>query len=293
MLARLHLVDGTYELFRAHFSKRPAHRAEGGRDRKATVGLASAMLYLLHEEAEAVTHLGIAFDNPIRSFRNALLPGYKTEEGVDPDLLAQFDCAEEAARALGLTVWSMNAFEADDALATAAARYSPQVEQVRILTPDKDLGQCIDGVRVVQVDRVRRTVIDEEALVARRLVRPASIPDLLALTGDDADGIPGVAGFGEKSAGALLARFGHVERVPPDPRAWPAQIRGAPRLAAALAEAGPAVLLYRRLALLRRDVPLGGSLEDLRFRGVPRAAFTAFCERLDARRLLERVTRWA
>jgi 5'-3' exonuclease len=293
MLARLHLVDGTYELFRAHFSKRPAHRAEGGRDRKATVGLLSAMLYLLHEEAEAVTHLGIAFDNPIRSFRNALLPGYKTEEGVDPDLLAQFDRAEEAARALGLTVWSMNAFEADDALATAAARYSPQVEQVRILTPDKDLGQCIDGVRVVQVDRVRRTVIDEAALVARRLVRPASIPDLLALTGDDADGIPGVAGFGEKSAGALLARFGELTRIPTDVREWPAQIRGAPRLAAALAEAGPTVLLYRRLALLRRDVPLEGSLEDLRFGGVPRAAFTALCERLDARGLLERITRWA
>lgn len=293
MIARLHLVDGTYELFRAHFSKRPGHRAEGGRDRKATVGLASAMLALLQEEGEAVTHLGIAFDNPIRSFRNALFPGYKTEEGVDPDLLAQFDAAEEAARALGLTVWSMRAFEADDALATAAARFAPRVDQVRILTPDKDLGQCIDGVRVVQVDRVRRTVIDEQALVARRLVRPSSIPDLLALTGDDADGIPGVAGFGEKSAGALLARFGDLTRIPSDPRAWPAQIRGAPRLAAALAEAGPAVLLYRRLAQLRRDVPLAEDLDDLRFGGVPRGAFTRWCEKLDAGRLIERVRRWA
>ncbi|GAC1345818.1 MAG: hypothetical protein NVSMB23_22490 [Myxococcales bacterium] len=293
MPARLHLVDGTYELFRAHYSKRPGHRAEGGRDRKATVGLASSMLALLQEGAEAVTHLGIAFDNPIRSFRNALLPGYKTEDGVDPDLLGQFDAAEEAARALGLTVWSMHAFEADDALATAAARFAPEVGQVRILTPDKDLGQCIDGARVVQVDRVRRTVIDEDALVARRLVRPASIPDLLALTGDDADGIPGVAGFGEKSAGALLARFGDLTRIPADPRAWPGQIRGAPRLAAALADKGPAVLLYRRLALLRRDVPLPQSLDDLRFRGVPREAFTRWCERLDARKLLGRVERWA
>src|SRR5438270_4284858 len=189
---RLHLVDGTYELFRAYYSKRPPHRAPDGTDKKATVALASAMLALLHDEGEAVTHVAVAFDNPIRSFRNDLFDGYKTEEGVPAGLLAQFDSAEEAVRALGIAVWSMRELEADDALATGAARFGAEMEQVRILTPDKDLGQCLRGSHVVQVDWRAKLVLDEDGLRHRRGVGPTSIPDLLALTGDDADGIPGL-----------------------------------------------------------------------------------------------------
>jgi 5'-3' exonuclease len=284
--ARLHLVDGTFELFRAHYSKRPGHRAPSGLEAKATVGLAGSLLGLLVDPREAVTHLAVAFDNPIRSFRNDLWPGYKTEEGVPPELLAQFDAAEEAARALGVTVWSMRQFEADDALATGATRFRDQVGQVRILTPDKDLGQCLSGRRVVQVDRVRQREIDDEALLARRGIRPESVPDWLALVGDDADGIPGLPGFGEKTASALLARHLHLEQVPPDPARWPEGIRGAAQLARALDAGREAALLYRRLATLVRDVPLPESLDDLRWRGIPRARFEEWCQALGARALL-------
>jgi 5'-3' exonuclease len=263
---RLHLVDGTFELFRAHFSKRPARLSPDGRDVKATLGLAESLRALLHDPREAVTHVAVAFDNPIRSFRNDLFAGYKTEEGVPPELLAQLDAAEEAVRALGVTVWSMREFEADDALATAATRFRDQVEQVRILTPDKDLGQCLSGRRVVQVDRIRGREIDEEALRARRGIGPESIPDFLALVGDTADGIPGLPGFGEKTAAALLARHVHLEAVPDDPALWPAGIRGAAQKAGALASGRHAALLYRQLATLVRDVPLPESLEDLRWR---------------------------
>src|SRR3954469_11952071 len=195
---RLHLVDGTYELFRAHYSKRPDHTAADGTPAKATVGMVTSLLQLISDPREQVTHVAVAFDNPIRSFRNQLFAGYKTEEGIDPVLHAQFDAAEAAVRAVGVTVWSMDRWEADDALATGAARFADEVEQVRILTPDKDLGQCIVGKRVVQVDRMRQKELDEEALVALRGIKPASIPDWLALTGDDADGVPGLAGFGAK-----------------------------------------------------------------------------------------------
>lgn len=294
---RLHLVDGTFELFRAHFGKRPGHLAPGGADAKATVGLTASLLALLHDPAEAVTHVAVAFDHPIRSFRNDLFAGYKTEEGVPPELLAQLDAAEGAARALGLVVWPMREHEADDALATAAARFAGEVEQVRLLTPDKDLGQCLRGEHVVQVDRIRGRVIDEAALRARRGVGPESIPDLLALVGDDADGIPGLPGFGERGAGALLAAHPHLEEVPRDPAAWPAGVRGAERLAATLRERWDEALLYRRLATLVADVPLPESLDDLRWRGVPPDAFAALCERLGAPRVLEQArarpgTRW-
>jgi 5'-3' exonuclease len=284
---RLHLVDGTFELFRAHFSKRPGHLGPDGRDLKASVGLASSLLALLHEEAEQVTHLAVAFDHPIRSFRNRLFAGYKTEEGMPPELLAQLDEAEHAARALGIVTWSMDEHEADDALATAAARFRAEVEQVRILTPDKDLGQCIAGTAVVQVDRVRGVTIDEAALRARRGVAPASIPDLLALTGDEADGIPGLPGFGEKTAAALLAAFGRLEEIPDDPTAWPAGVRGAPRLAATLAARREEALLYRRLATLVLDVPLPEPLEAPRWRGLPEGPFEAWCARTGAGRLLQ------
>jgi len=293
----LHLVDGTFELFRAHYSKRPGHRAPGGAEAKATVGLASSLLALLDDPGESVTHVAVAFDNPIRSFRNELWPGYKTEEGVPPELLAQLDGAEEAARALGLVVWPMREFEADDALATAAARFRDQVGQVRILTPDKDLGQCLSGSRVVQVDRIRGRVIDEAALLERRGIRPGSVPDFLALVGDDADGIPGLPGFGEKTAGTLLARHPRLEDIPREPAAWPSSLPGAPRLAATLAARWEEALLFRKLATLAVTVPLGDALDDLRWAGIPRRRFEAWCERLGAGRLLEaaraRPARWA
>ena len=289
---RLHLVDGTFELFRAHFSKRPGHVAPAGWDAKATVGLAMSLLALLHEEREAVTHLAVAFDNPIRSFRNDLWPGYKTDEGVPPELLAQFDAAEAATRALGVTVWSMRQHEADDALATGAARFRDAVEQVRILTPDKDLAQCLVGRRVVQVDRIRRLEIDEEALLARRGIRPESVPDWLALVGDDADGIPGIVGFGAKTASTLLARFVHLEQIPEDSAGWPAGIRGRPLLARELQAERQAVLLYRRLATLVVDVPLPETLEDLRWRGVPRERFEAWCAELGTTAMIETLERW-
>jgi 5'-3' exonuclease len=263
---RLHLVDGTFELFRAHYSKRPPRRSADGRDVKATTGLAESLRALLRDPVEAVTHVAVAFDNPIRSFRNDLFPGYKTEEGVPPELLSQFDGAEEAVRALGVTVWSMREFEADDALASAAHRFREEVDQVRILTPDKDLGQCLLGRRVVQVDRIRGREIDEEALRARRGIGPESIPDFLALVGDPADGIPGLPGFGEKTASALLARHVHLESIPDGPSGWPAGIRGAAQLAATLAARRDDARLYRRLATLVRDVPIAETLEELRIR---------------------------
>ncbi len=293
---RLHLVDGTFELFRAHFSRRPGHVAAGGWEAKATVGLALSLLSILHDEDEAVTHVAVAFDNPIRSFRNDLFPGYKTDEGVPPELLAQFDAAEAAVRALGLTVWSQREFEADDALATGAARFRDGVEQVRIVSPDKDLAQCLSGRHVVMVDRVRRREIDEEALLVRRGIRPASVPDWLALVGDAADGIPGLPGFGEKTASRLLAAYLHLEQIPGESARWPAGIRGAAQLARELEAGREAAALYRRLATLVTEVPLAESLEDLRWRGIPRARFEAWCEALDARAMIatleERGARW-
>ena len=288
---RLHLVDGTYELFRAHFSKRPEHASPAGMPAKATLGLVFSLLHLMADTREAPTHIAVAFDNPIRSFRNQLFAGYKTEAGVPEELLAQFDEAEEAVRSLGMVVWSMDRWEADDALATGAARFADEVEQVRILTPDKDLGQCIRGRTVVQVDRMRNKEIDEAALLQLRGVGPASIADLLALTGDDADGVPGLVGFGAKSASALLARFGHIEAIPDDPRAWPPSVRGADRLARTLAAERELALLYRTLTRLVTDVPLTESLEDLRWGGVPPETFDAWCARLGADELRQRQRR--
>jgi 5'-3' exonuclease len=292
--ARLHLVDGTFELFRAHFSKRPGHRAPGGWDAKATVGVASSLLALLHDAGEAVTHVAVAFDHPIRSFRNDLFAGYKSDEGVLPELLAQFGPVEEAARALGIVVWPMDRWEADDALATAAARFRDRFDQVRILTPDKDLGQCLRGRQVVQVDRIRAREIDEEAMVAARGVLPESIPDLLALTGDTADGIPGLSGIGEKTAATLLHRYRHLEAIPEDAAAWDVPVRGAAKIAATLRDHRAEALLYRRLATLVEDVPLPQTEPDeLRYQGVPRATFEAWCDRLGVTTLRARPERWA
>ncbi len=287
---RLHLIDGTFELYRAHFSPKP------DRPHKATVGLVASLLTLLADPDEKATHLAVAFDNPIRSFRNDMFAGYKSDEGVPPELHAQFDAAEEATRAAGVTVWSMSRYEADDAIATAARRHAPPAgetpaagacTQVRILSPDKDFGQCLADRRVVQVDRIRRKEIDEAAMRAVRGVGPASIPDLLALTGDTADGIPGLTGFGAKTAAALLARFEHVEAIPDDPAAWPAGVRGAPRLAGTLRGAREDLALYKELATLVTDVPLDETLEDLRWRGTS-PDFGAWTDRMGARDLAAR-----
>jgi 5'-3' exonuclease len=291
---RLHLVDGTYELFRAHYAPRPDHRAPGGWDAKATVGVAASMLALLHEEAEAVTHLAVVFDNPIRSFRNDLYPGYKSDEGVPPELRAQFDSVEDAMRALGVAVWSMREHEADDGLASGAARFAAQegVEQVRIMTPDKDLGQCIRGDKVVQVDRRQRKLTDEAAFRAQRGFPPRSMPDYLALTGDTADGFPGLPGFGEKSAGLVIGAYQHLENIPVYPHQWTVKPRGALALAATLNERREEALLYRRLATLVETAPVAASLEEVRFRGVPRAAFGRWCDELGATTLRATPRRW-
>jgi 5'-3' exonuclease len=285
---RVHLVDGTYELFRAHFSPRPGHVAPDGRDLKATVGLVSSMIALLEDAQEQVTHVAVAFDNPVRSFRNDLFDGYKTEAGVPQELLAQFDLAEEAVAALGICVWSMDRWEADDALATGAAKMQGEAEQVRIMTPDKDLGQCLRGDRVVQVDRMRNKVIDEEALRERRGIGPASIPDFLALVGDTADGIPGIPGFGEKSASVLLAHYETIEAIPDDPTAWAVPVRGAKRLADNLADRRADALLYKTLATLVEDVPL--DLNALPYRG-PSESWARWCSEVGAIRLLDRPRR--
>jgi 5'-3' exonuclease len=288
---KLHLVDGTFELFRAHYGAPPA----SGRDGQpvgAVRGLLRSLLALLREDG--VTHVGVAFDHVIESFRNRLFDGYKTGEGIEPELLAQFEPAERACAALGVVVWPMVEFEADDALATAAARWAdaPGIEQVVLCSPDKDLAQCVRGARVVTLDRVRRTLRDEAGVCAKFGVPPASIPDWLALRGDDADGIPGVRGFGEKTAAALLARWGHIDAIPDDEEAWDVKVRGAKALAANLRAARDDARLYRTLATLRTDVPLAETLDDLAWRGARRAALAAVCAELADDSLEARIDRW-
>ena len=262
----VHLVDGTYELFRAHFGAPPA-TAPDGREVGATRGLLRSLRALLKEEG--VTHVAVAFDQVIESFRNRLFPGYKTAEGVPPELLAQFPLAEQAARALGLVVWPMVEFEADDALASGAARFAgaPGVERVLLCTPDKDLAQCVRGREVVGFDRMRRKVLDEDGVREKFGVSPGSIPDWLALVGDSADGIPGLERWGEKSAAAVLARWERLEAIPDDAAAWAVPVRGAARLAESLRAGRAEAMLYRTLATVRTDVPLAEELEALRWRG--------------------------
>jgi 5'-3' exonuclease len=289
---RLHLIDGTYELYRAHYSPRPEHRDPSGRDAKATVGIVESMLALLHDADEAVTHIAVAFDNPIRSFRNDLYPPYKSDDGVPPELRAQFDAAEDAIRALGVTVWSMHEYEADDGLASGARRFRDQTDQVRILTPDKDLGQCIVGDRVVQVDRRQKRVTNESAFRAARGFGPESVADFLALAGDSADGFPGLPGFGQKTAAMLLGVYGRLEQIPADAADWKVKPRGALQLAATLADHRDDALLYRKLATLLDTVPLAESLDDLQFNGVPRARFERWCDELGVHRLKTAPKRW-
>ncbi len=290
---RVHLVDGTYELFRAHFSKRPSH-TNAGRDLKATVGVVQSMLGLLDDPKEAVTHLAIAFDNPIVSFRNALFDGYKSDFGIPDELRSQFDDVEEAVAALGIVVWSMKEFEADDALAAAAARFAddPRVSQVRILTPDKDLGQCLRGERVVQVDRMRNKVTTEASQLVDKGLHPASVPDFLALVGDTADGIPGIDGWGEKGTAEVLGAYHHLEQIPRQPYEWKVRPRGANKMAAALAASMENAKLYRKLATLRTDVPLPQTLEELEWKGVPRARFESWSVKVGTQ-LIGRVKRFS
>jgi 5'-3' exonuclease len=292
MPTRVHLVDGTFELYRAHFSPRPGHAGPRGEDLKATVGLLASLLALLHDPAEAPTHLAVAFDNPIRSFRNDLFPAYKSDEGVPPELRAQFDLAELAVRAAGVTVWSMRELEADDAIGTAAAALAGRVDEVRILSPDKDFGQCLRGDSVVIVDRIRKKETRERDFVAARGFAPAAMPDFLALTGDTADGIPGLPGFGDKTAAVLCGAFGGLDAIPDAPSGWPASVRGAAKLAPVLAARRDEARLYRTLATIRTDAPIDASLDAIRFEGVPREGLVAFADGVAAPRLLERVTRW-
>jgi 5'-3' exonuclease len=285
---RVHLVDATYELFRAYFAVPPA-KAPDGREVGATRGVLSTLLSLCREEG--VSHLGCATDHVIRSFRNQLYAAYKTEAGVPEDLLAQFALVEEAMAALGLVVWPMIEFEADDALATAAARFAAEAEQVVIATPDKDLAQCVRGRQVVMLDRRRKTTLDEDGVRAKFGVPPRSIPDWLALVGDTSDGYPGLPGWGERSAAAVLARYGRIEAVPASASAWDVKVRGAERLAATLVERRDEALLYKRLATLREEVPLRETLADLEWRGA-RPELRAFCASIGFDDFPARVHRW-
>jgi len=234
----------------------------------------------------------VVFDNPIRSFRNDLFLNYKSDDGVPPELRSQFDAAEDAVRSIGVAVWSMREYEADDGLATGACRFRDAVEQVRILSPDKDLGQCIQDDRVVQLDRRQRKETNEALFRAERGFGPYSMPDFLALTGDAADGFPGLPGFGKKSAAILIGTYEKLERIPADPFDWKVKPRGAVQLAATLAAHRDEALLYRHLATLIDTVPLDDSLDDLQFRGVPRERFERWCDELGVERLKTVPKRW-
>ncbi len=269
---RLHLLDATYELFRAYFGY-PRRTDATGREVGAVRGLIDSTRRLLRDPD--VTHVAATTDTVIRSFRNDLYTGYKTGENVEPELLAQFPIAEQALEALGVTVWKMDEFEADDALATAALRFCDDVDQVLLLSPDKDLAQCVVGDRIVMVDRRRGMVIDEAGVWEKFGVAPESIPDYLALVGDAADGIPGIPAWGAKSASKLLGHYRRIERIPDDEATWEVEVRGAARLAASLRDHRDEALFYRTLTTLRRDVPISETIDDLRWRGEDEAAIEA------------------
>ena len=289
---KVHLVDATYELFRAHFGAPPA-TAPDGRPIGAVRGFIQTMLALLAQPG--VTHVGCAFDHVIESFRNDLFDGYKDGSGVPEALAEQFDIAEEAAAALGLVVWPMVEFEADDAIASAVHMWSdhPEVEQMVICSPDKDMAQLVQGDRVVCLDRRRRTVMDEAGVLGKFGVAPESIPDYLALVGDSADGIPGVPRWGAKSTAQVLARYMHIEAVPEDPAEWTVSPRGAASMANQLASRRDEALFYRTLTTLRADVPLTETLDDLRWKGAPRRRYARFCSRLGLLDLLDAPSIWS
>jgi 5'-3' exonuclease len=287
---RVFLVDGTYELFR-HYYGVPPHRTAEGAEVAATRGVLWSMLRMLEE---GVTHLGVATDHVIESFRNRLWPTYKSSAGLDPRLLGQFGLLEVALEAMGLVVWPMVELEADDALAGAAAVAAgdPAVEQVVICTPDKDLGQCVRGTRVVQLDRRRRVVYDEAGVAAMFGVGPASIPEYLPLVGDPADGYPGLPAWGARSAATVLARYGHIEQIPASPGEWAVPLRNRPALAATLRDQRRQALLFKDLATLRADRSLLEGVDRLRWTG-PTELFAEVCSRIDARGLATSAARVA
>ena len=286
---RVHLIDGTYELFRCFYGGYESQH--DGVEVGATKTLLSSLLALLVNDG--ATHVGVAFDTVIESFRNDLFAGYKTGDGIDPQLWAQFPLAEEATEALGVVTWRMREFEADDAIAAFAARAAadPRVEQVLVCTPDKDLAQCVVGQRVVMYDRRKKEQLDEDGVKAKYGVPPVSIPDLLALVGDDADGIPGLPGFGMKGAGAVLSRYGSIDAIPAA-GAWDVKVRGGDKLAATLHARRADAALYKKLATLRLDVPLTESVDDLEWRGADRAKLTALAAKLGDDKIVERVSRF-
>jgi 5'-3' exonuclease len=286
----VYLIDGTYELFRHFFAVPPATDVNG-REIGAVRGVLNSVLYMIERGA---THLGVATDHVIESFRNDLYPGYKTGEGVPANLISQFPVLEEALEDLGVVVWPMIEYEADDALASAAAKASTdqRVGQVIICTPDKDLSQCVVGTRVVQMDRRRDIVRDEAGVLDKFGVKPLSIPDYLALVGDSADGFPGLPGWGPKASSVTLSRYLHLEAIPRDYKQWNTSIRNPSRLAATLFESWNDALLYRRLAILLLDVPVFETVDDLAWRG-PRPGFEARCVGMNSPELFSRASRLA
>jgi 5'-3' exonuclease len=291
----LHLVDATFELFRAYFS-RPIEHAPDGRPVNAVHGLVDSMLSLLREPD--VTHIAAATDHVIESWRNDVYPGYKSSLGVPPELLSQFGDAERALRAIGIPVWAMVEDEADDALATAVDRFGddPRVTQVIVCSVDKDLAQLVDADRVVLRDRMRRVTYDEAGVIAKFGVEPKSIPDYLALVGDSSDGYPGLPGWGTKSAATVLARWKHLDAIPASALDWDVPLRNASRLAATLAQQRDEALLYRRLAILGRDSAIEEvtpTIDALEWKGVPRDEFIGLCDELGFQTVRERVQRWA
>jgi 5'-3' exonuclease len=293
----VHLVDATYELFRAHFSPRPPVLGRDGQVLSGVSGLVEQLCYLLREQGG--THVGCATDRVIESFRNDLYPGYKTSAGMPPELLAQFPIAEQAIEALGVTLWPMVEFEADDAIAAAAERFAadPAVERILICTPDKDMAQLVQDERVVLWDRRRETIYDDAGVRAKWGVAPESVPDRLALVGDAADGFPGLPGWGDKGASAVLARYGHLEDIPANGSEWDVKgLRGAVTLAATLRDHWADALLYRDLARLRTledGVPIPEQdVEELRWRGAERTTWQAFCDEWELPRLRDRPHAW-
>jgi 5'-3' exonuclease len=290
---KIHLVDGTYELFRNHFGA-PPKKAPNGQEVGATLGLLRSLLMLL--TSPEVTHVAVAFDHVITSFRNDLYAGYKTGEGVDPNLLAQFSLAEDAVSALGVVVWPMVEFEADDALGTAAVRFakSKSVEQVVICSPDKDLAQLVSGKRTVCWDRRREIILDEKGVIEKFGVKPQSIPDWLALVGDAADGFPGIPGWGAKSASAVISRYEHIDSIPDDAGKWKVKSI-TPGRASSLTESlslhYEEALLFRQLSTLRTDVPLKEKLSDLKWQGAWER-LNQVCKKLGDEQIPKRIPRW-
>ncbi len=284
----VYLIDGTYELFR-HFFAIPSRKTANGREVAATVGVLTSVAMMLES---GVTHVGVATDKVIESFRNALWPGYKTGAGTDPELLQQFPLLEEGLEAMGVCLWAMVELEADDALGSAAklAAACPEVGRVLICTPDKDMGQCVtDDGRVVQLDRRKNLVTDKAGVIAKFGVPPASIPDYLGLVGDSADGFPGLPGWGAKGAGAVLSRYGTIEAIPDEVTQWDITLRGAEKMAATLRDNRDLAMLFKDIATLRDEEPLFDSIDSLRWQG-PSEAFPAFCARIESDTLLNRIT---